>query len=61
MTLHRHCDGPACDSHQRTNSALKQDWLELRVIATEVTEDYCSVQCLLRKHAHPNLTIGPSL
>lgn len=57
MTLLRHCDGPDCDRVARNNG----DWLEVRSAATDTTEDYCSVRCLIRKHAHPNLTIGPSL
>lgn len=57
MTLLRHCDGPDCDRIARNNG----DWLEVRTAATDTTEDYCSARCLIRKHAQPNLTIGPSL
>lgn len=59
MTLLRHCDGPDCDRVARNNAA--DVWLEVRTVATDTTEDYCSVRCLIRKHANPNLTIGPSL
>lgn len=48
MALARHCDSVSCDSWQRLDSRLPQDWLDVTEAQTGAVYAFCSWDCCMR-------------
>ena len=49
MSLARHCDGLNCDTWQRLDSEIRQDWIDVSEEGEQT--HFCSADCLLLFYA----------
>lgn len=60
MSLARHCNGPDCDTWQRTDSDMAQRWYTLTDEASGDVWHFCEPWCLFRwaSFAEPPEIVG---